>query len=432
MNQLKFFSLALLCALLQTTAFSQSQNAGKTVTDYFAWVDAGNLDAVGALLTDDFNATAPFAPAPFSKMTWREVGQGFKTAFPDMKHEVVDWFASGNKVAVKGNFRGTNTGPNMGNPATGNKVDCAFNALFELDGKGRIKSLNTQFDMKSFEMQLMAGLPDPKQQAEADVRAMLAAADAGDVEKFMGYWAADGVNYFAGKQTSGEDMKKRIAAFKTAFPDIQRTLDDVIVAGNTVTVRGWVTGTNRGVFQGKAPSGNSVKIAWLGLYKLNAAGKIESGWVEFDSKTLDAQVAGGNNKNSKAAAESMMAELNKGNLDGVLAHCAADARFHGWGPQPLDAAGYRQAMSDIFASFPDARFPVLDVVADGDKVVVRHQLEGTHTGTAFQGIGKSDRKVVVPATVIFRFRDGKATELWLNADMLGLLLQLGANPMAGK
>lgn len=295
MQPLKFFALALVCALLQTTAFAQNQNAGKIVTDYFAWVDAGNLDAVGTLLAEDLAATAPFAPAPFSKMAWREVGRGFKTAFPDMKHEIVDWFASGNKVAVKGIFRGTNTGPNMGNPATGNKVNCPFNAFFELDGKGRIKSLNTQFDMKAFEAQLMAGLPDPAAAAEANIRAMLAAADVGDVEKFMGYWAVNGINYFAGKQTSGEDMKKRIAAFKTAFPDIQRILEEVVVAGNSVTVRGWVTGTNQGTFQGKAPTGNKIKVAWLGFYKLNAAGNIENGWVEFDTKTLDTQLADGQN-----------------------------------------------------------------------------------------------------------------------------------------
>lgn len=65
MKSFKFFALALVCALIQTTAFSQNQNAGKVVTDYFNWVDAGNLDAVGTLLKDDFTATAPLSPVPF-------------------------------------------------------------------------------------------------------------------------------------------------------------------------------------------------------------------------------------------------------------------------------------------------------------------------------------------------------------------------------
>ncbi|MFN0014039.1 MAG: ester cyclase [Saprospiraceae bacterium] len=291
MKQLKFFSLALFFALLQTATFAQSQNAGKVVTDYFAWIDAGNIDAVGTLLTDDFVATAPFAPVPFDKMAWRGVGQGFKTAFSDMKHDITDWFANGNKVAVKGMFRGTNTGPNMGNPATGNKVQVAFNTIFELDGMGKIKSLATQFDLKSFEAQLMAGI-NPDAAAEATVRAMLAAADAGDSDKFMGYWAADGVNYFAGKQTSGDDMKKRILAFSMGFPDMKRHLDEVIVSGNNATVRGWVTGTNTGQFRGQAPTGNSIKVPWLGFYKLDKTGKVQSGWVEFDTQVLESQIKG--------------------------------------------------------------------------------------------------------------------------------------------
>ncbi|MEQ1743907.1 MAG: ester cyclase, partial [Saprospiraceae bacterium] len=292
MKQLKFFSLVILFSLLQTATFAQSQNASKVVTDYFAWIDAGNIEAVGSLLTDDFVATAPFAPVPFDKMAWRGVGQGFKTAFSGMQHEITDWVASGNKVAVKGMFRGTNTGPNMGNPPTGNKVSLPFNTFFEFDGMGKIKSLVTQFDMKSFEAQLMAGR-DPNAAAEAAIRAMLAAADAGDGDKFMSYWAADGVNYFAGKQTSGDDMTKRIMAFSMGFPDIKRHLDEVVVSGNNVTVRGWVTGTNTSQFRGQAPTGNSIKVPWLGFYKLDNAGKVQSGWVEFDTQILESQLMGG-------------------------------------------------------------------------------------------------------------------------------------------
>ena len=79
---------------------------------------------------------------------------------------------------------------------------------------------------------------------------------------------------------------------KSAFPDIKRTLDEVVVSGHHVTVKGWVTGTNKGTYQGQAPTGNSVKVAWLGLYKLNAEGKIQEGTVEFDTATLSSQVKG--------------------------------------------------------------------------------------------------------------------------------------------
>ncbi|MBK6902276.1 MAG: ester cyclase [Saprospirales bacterium] len=63
--------------------------------------------------------------------------------------------------------------------------------------------------------------------------------------------------------------------------------------------------------------------------------------------------------------------------------------------------------------------------------MVRHQFEGTHTGAAFQGVPATQRRVTIPATVIYEYKDGKATNLWLNADFLGLLVQLGAVPAPG-
>lgn len=262
------------------------------VQAYFAAVDAGNNTETAKLLADDCLVSNPLAPQPMPKQAWLGVVQGFKTAFPDLKHDIVAYTESGYTVVARGHLKGQNNGPLMGNPPTGNRVDCPFNAIFELDKSWKIKAIYSQFDLKTFEAQLAAGLPDPIAAAEATVRAMIAAADAGDVEKFMGFWAVDGVNYFAGKQTSGDDMKNRIAGMKAAFPDIHRTLDAVIVCGNSVTVRGWVSGTNKGMYQGQAPTGNAVQIAWLGLYQLNAEGKIKSGWVEFDTATLRSQVKG--------------------------------------------------------------------------------------------------------------------------------------------
>jgi predicted ester cyclase len=72
--------------------------------------------------------------------------------------------------------------------------------------------------------------------------------------------------------------------------------------------------------------------------------------------------------------------------------------------------------------------PAQDIVADEDKVAVRHSLQGTHLAT-FQGIPATGRSVAVNAIVLFHMENGKAAELWLNADFLGLMQQLGAIPM---
>ena len=41
---------------------------------------------------------------------------------------------------------------------------------------------------------------------------------------------------------------------------------------------------------GRPATNNKIKVSWLGLYHLNSNGKIESGWVEFDTATLEKQL----------------------------------------------------------------------------------------------------------------------------------------------
>jgi steroid delta-isomerase-like uncharacterized protein len=130
---------------------------------------------------------------------------------------------------------------------------------------------------------------------------------------------------------------------------------------------------------------------------------------------------------NKALARSIMSALSDRNLDSVISYYTPDCRFHGWAPVTLDTAGYKEGMTAILNAFPDSRFLVDDMIAEGDRVVARHHLQGTHQAD-FQGIPATGKPVNVNAIVIFRIENGKAAELWLNADFMGLLQQLGAVP----
>ena len=46
--------------------------------------------------------------------------------------------------------------------------------------------------------------------------------------------------------------------------------------------------------------------------------------------------------------------------------------------------GSKQTMNMFLAAFPDMHVTIEDMIAEGDKVVVRHTFHGTHTGN-FQG-----------------------------------------------
>lgn len=78
-------------------------------------------------------------------------------------------------------------------------------------------------------------------------------------------------------------------------------------------------------------------------------------------------------------------------------------------------------------AFPDARFPVEDLIAEQDRVVARWRLEGTHRG-AFMGIEPTGRRVDVTGTVIYRLVNNRIAEYWGNFDALGPMQQLGALP----
>ena len=78
-------------------------------------------------------------------------------------------------------------------------------------------------------------------------------------------------------------------------------------------------------------------------------------------------------------------------------------------------AGARKSVAVYLALFPDLRFVVDEQVSEGDRVVSRWTLTGTHRG----------RSVRVWAIVISGFEEGKIVEDWATSDTLTLARQLG-------
>ena len=101
------------------------------------------------------------------------------------------------------------------------------------------------------------------------------------------------------------------------------------------------------------------------------------------------------------------------------------------------AIGYdqmRQTYEMVRAALPDLTFTSdMDlIVAEGDKVVVRGTVSGTHTGAPFFGVPASGKRIAWTGTDVSRVVDGKIVERWLNADIVGLMQQLGLAPGPGS
>jgi hypothetical protein len=100
-------------------------------------------------------------------------------------------------------------------------------------------------------------------------------------------------------------------------------------------------------------------------------------------------------------------------------------------PLPIEATGaelLKQVFARLHRAFPDLRVTVEDVIAEGDRVVARDTVTGTHRGE-YMGIPPTGRSITYNEIFIARFADGRIAETWGVVDVLSQMRQLGAIPV---
>ena len=99
-------------------------------------------------------------------------------------------------------------------------------------------------------------------------------------------------------------------------------------------------------------------------------------------------------------------------------------------PLPLQVSG-AQALKEVFlrlhGAYPDLHVAIEDLIAEGDKVVSRNLVTGTHKGE-YMGIAPTGKSVTYNEIFIFRFVNSRIAETWGVVDVLAQLRQLGAIP----
>jgi steroid delta-isomerase-like uncharacterized protein len=99
-------------------------------------------------------------------------------------------------------------------------------------------------------------------------------------------------------------------------------------------------------------------------------------------------------------------------------------------PLPLKTTGaeaLKEVWTTLLRAFPDLHVKVEDLLAEGDKVVCRNLVTGTHLGE-FMGRPPTGKSVAYSEMFIFRFVDGRIAETWGVVDSLSLMRQLGMLP----
>lgn len=236
---------------------------------------------------------------------------------------------------------------------------------------------------------------------------------------------------------------------RAAFPDRVDVMERVIADGDRVGLLFRVTGTQTGNFFGIAPTGRRVEVYEVALLRL-VNGQMVEGWFMMDEAKLLRQLGSplpprpdgctvappvpqtlsaaefiralearpavtAQDHNRLAAAKTRLSPDARGGAGQVLRQGFEHLR---------NFCQLRGVALDLDGAFPDRRYGMDVMLAEGDEVWMRFNVCGTHRGP-FCGIAPTGRAVGVHGVAIMTFRDGRWIDSWTFADELGLLLQLG-------
>jgi steroid delta-isomerase-like uncharacterized protein len=179
-------------------------------------------------------------------------------------------------------------------------------------------------------------------------------------------------------------------------------------------------------------NGRKVASDWAHAFTISE-GKV----VRFREHTDSGKIADANRDAGAAAAGAANKAVirrwveegwNKGDPSLIDEIFASDVVQHDPnGPPATNAEGLKEYVGGLMSAFPDLRFTVENLAADGDRVVWRFDSRATHGGP-LMGIPATGKAVSVTGQVEFRFAGSKVAEIWVNYDQFGLLRQLGVIP----
>jgi steroid delta-isomerase-like uncharacterized protein len=96
-------------------------------------------------------------------------------------------------------------------------------------------------------------------------------------------------------------------------------------------------------------------------------------------------------------------------------------------PLPIEATGadaLKQIWAMLLRIYPDIHLTVEDLIGEGDKVVGRTTVTGTHRGE-FMGVAPTGKSVTYNEMFIFRIADGRVVETWGVVDVYAQMKQIG-------
>ncbi len=152
-------------------------------------------------------------------------------------------------------------------------------------------------------------------------------------------------------------------------------------------------------------------------------------WSGTSASAIQSRKQRGETANAVIVRRFVEEVINQGKVDLADKYVAAGAVDHQMPGQGNGPEVVKKMVRMMKAGFPDARITIDDLIAAGDRVVIRSTFHGTQKGE-FMGIAPSGKPVSMSGIDIMRVVNGKLVEHWGNEDDLGMMQQLGAIPQA--
>src|SRR5215212_1544528 len=140
------------------------------------------------------------------------------------------------------------------------------------------------------------------------------------------------------------------------------------------------------------------------------------------------EASGSAEENKAVARRSWEEVVNQRNLNAIEEIYAPNFVWH---EPDQDIQGYEQAkqfVSTFFKGFPDINISVEDVMSEGEQVVTRYTIRGTHQGETEEFGPPTQKQMELKGITIHRIEGGKIVEEWEAYDNLSVMQQLGLVP----
>ena len=112
----------------------------------------------------------------------------------------------------------------------------------------------------------------------------------GDLDAAEEILSAEFLDHLPREEERGiEELKDYISVYRSAFPDIEGTVEEIVAEADKVVVRWRSRGTHQGEFMGVAPIGRDVTFTGMRLFRI-AENKIAESWVNIDERGLQEQL----------------------------------------------------------------------------------------------------------------------------------------------